>query len=113
MSLAAQDFIVEDIRIEGLQRVSSGSVFAALPARVGDRMDGLTLEESVRALFSTGFFADINLERDGNVLVVQVEERPAISEVNLEGNDVIPTDSLMDSLRESGLADGRVCGPGP
>ncbi len=109
--LAAQDFVIEDIRIEGLQRVSPGSVFAVLPARVGDRVDSYGIQDSIRALFATGFFADIRVERDGNVLVIVVAERPAISEINLEGNRVIPTASLMDSLRQSGLAQGQIFRP--
>lgn len=107
----AQDFIVEDIRIEGLQRVSPGSVFAALPARVGDPMDSLAIRDTIEALFATGFFADIDIERDGDVLVVRVEERPVISEVTIEGNDVIPTESLMDNMRENGLAEGQIFKP--
>lgn len=107
----AQDFIVEDIRIEGLQRVSPGSVFAALPARVGDPVDSLTIRDTIEALFRTGFFADIDIERDGDVLVVRVDERPVISEVTIEGNDVIPTENLMDNMRDNGLAEGQIFRP--
>lgn len=109
--LVAQDFVVEDIRIEGLQRVSPGSVFAAMPTRVGDQMDGLAVQDTIKALFRTGFFADISVERDGNVLVVRVDERPVISEVTIDGNKVIPTESLMDNMRENGLAEGQIFKP--
>lgn len=107
----AQEFVVEDIRIEGLQRVSPGSVFAALPARVGDQMDSFMIRDTIEALFRTGFFADISIERDGDVLVVRVDERPVISEVTIEGNNVIPTENLMDNMRENGLAEGQIFRP--
>ncbi len=109
--LAAQEFVVEDIRIEGLQRVSPGSVFAALPARVGESMDTATIGNTIRALFQTGFFSDIDIEREGDVLVVRVEERPVISEVNLAGNKVIKTESLIDNLNQNGLSEGQIFKP--
>lgn len=109
--VTAQVFSVEDIRVEGLQRVSSGSVFSALPIRVGDLTDDVLIQDSVRALFRTGFFEDIDVGRDGNVLVVRVLERPAISEINLEGNKAIDDDSLFSSLSENGLSEGQIFSP--
>ena len=108
---AAQVFNVEDIRIEGLQRVSAGSVFSALPVRVGELADEVLIQQSVRSLFRTGLFDDINVSRDGNVLVILVSERPAISEINLDGNKAIDDDSLFDSLNENGLSEGQIFQP--
>ncbi|GAB5450675.1 MAG: outer membrane protein assembly factor BamA [Halioglobus sp.] len=104
----AQTFIISDIRVEGLQRISAGSVFAALPVGVGDVVDARLIRESSRSLFATGNFDDISLGRDGNVLVVIVTERPSISEINIEGNKAIETEALLDGLKGAGLAVGQV-----
>lgn len=109
--LYAQTFVIEDIRIEGIQRVSSGSVFAALPARVGDLVDEIVVQDSIRSLFSTGFFTDIRIERDGNVLVVRVTERPAIANIEIEGNSIIETDQLLSSMTDAGLFEGQILQP--
>lgn len=110
-SLLAQTFVIEDIRIEGIQRVSSGSVFAALPARVGDLVDEVVIQESIRSLFATGFFTDIRIERDENVLVVRVTERPAIASIEIEGNKIIETDQLLTSMTDAGLFEGQILQP--
>ncbi len=110
-NLFAQTFVIEDIRIEGVQRVSSGSVFAAMPARVGDIVDELVIQDSIRALFATGFFTDIRIERDGNVLVVRVTERPAIAAIEIEGNKIIETDALLESMNDAGLFEGQILQP--
>src|SRR5690606_26776702 len=80
---AAERFVIEDIRIEGLQRVSAGLVFSALPVAVRDTVDESGLARLGRALFQTGNFDDVQVGRDGNVLVVRVQERPSISEINI------------------------------
>ena len=85
----AESFTVSDIRVNGLQRVSAGSVFAALPLNVGETIDDQALVQATRSLFKTGFFQDIQLGRDGNVLVVTVVERPSISSIEIEGNKAI------------------------
>ncbi|MCG8324901.1 MAG: outer membrane protein assembly factor BamA, partial [Thiotrichales bacterium] len=105
---AAPDFIIEDIRVEGLQRLTPGTVFNYLPMKVGDEFNDRRSGEVVRVLFKTGLFDDVRLERDGNVLVVIVRERPAIGGITLVGNEDIDTDELIESLRQVGFAEGRV-----
>ena len=104
----AQSFKISDIRINGLQRVSAASVFGALPLNVGEEVDDQSLVESTRALFKTGFFQDIQLGRDGDVLVITVVERPSVASIDIEGNKAISTDDLMKGLKQSGLAEGEV-----
>lgn len=105
---AVESFVVEDIRVEGLERISAGTVFNYLPVKVGDTFDEGRSGDAVRALFRTGFFKDIELAREGNVLVVKVVEREAIGEINLEGNKAIKTEDLLKGLDEVGLAVGEV-----
>ena len=105
---SAESFQISDIRVEGLQRISAGSVFAALPVGVGDTIDEYAIRASARSLFSTGNFDDIRIGRDGNVLVVVVAERPSISEINIDGNKAIETEALLDGLKGAGLAVGQV-----
>ncbi len=104
----AQDFRVTDIRVEGLQRVSAGTVFAALPVQIGDTMDAVAVQSATRSLFRTGYFADIEIGRDGNILVISVKERPAISEIEIEGNKAIKTEDLMKGMTENGLSEGQI-----
>jgi outer membrane protein insertion porin family len=104
----AQSFIISDIRVEGLQRVSAGTVFAALPFAVGDSVDEPTIRSATRSLFATGNFDDIRIGQDGTVLVVVVTERPSISEINIEGNKAIETEALLDGLKGAGLSVGQV-----
>lgn len=104
----AQAFIVEDIRVEGLQRISAGTVFNYLPVKTGDEVNTGNTAQIIRALHKTGFFQDIRLEREGNVLIVFVHERPAIAEINITGNKDLDTDALMAGLKDIGLAEGRV-----
>lgn len=105
---AAQTFVISDIRVEGLQRVSAGTVFAALPFAVGDAVDETMIRAATRNLFATGNFDDIRIGQDGNVLVILVTERPSISEINIDGNKAIETEALMDGLKGAGLAVGQV-----
>src|SRR5262245_23998014 len=99
--LAADDFVISDIRIEGLKRLSAGSVFKSLPLHVGDRADPSRLSESAKALFQTGYFRDINMSRDGNVLIVSVQEQPSISSISIDGNKALKTDDLKEGLKKS------------
>lgn len=104
---AFEPFVIKDIRVEGLQRIAAGTVFNYLPAKVGDRVDDTRAAEAIRALFKTGFFKDVRLERQGNVLVVSVVERPAIAEIKFTGNKDIETDKLKKSLKDVGFAEGQ------
>jgi outer membrane protein insertion porin family len=106
--IAAQSFTISDIRVEGLQRISAGSVFAALPIGVGDVVDERSIRAATRSLFATGNFDDIQIGQDGNVLVVLVTERPSISEINIEGNKAIETEALLEGLKGAGLSVGQV-----
>ena len=106
-SQAAQEFVIEDIRVEGLERITPGTVFNYLPMKVGDTFDDSRSSEAVRALFKTGFFDDVRLERDGDVLIFLFKERPAIGSISMSGNEDIKTDELLDSLRQFGFAEGR------
>ncbi|MFO8047054.1 MAG: outer membrane protein assembly factor BamA [Halomonas sp.] len=104
----AQSFEVSDIRVEGLQRVSAASVFNAFPVSARDRVDDRELAEATRSLFATGMFEDISLARDGDVLIIQVVERPTISRLNISGNSQIGDEELRQGLRQAGLAEGEV-----
>ena len=108
--VAAQEgpFTIADIRVEGLQRISPGSVFAALPVGVGDVADTYAVRAAAKNLFATGNFDDIAIGRDGSVLVITVAERPSISEITIDGNKAIETDALLDGLKGAGLAVGNV-----
>lgn len=105
---AAQEFVIEDIRVEGLERVTPGTVFNYLPMRVGDTFDDSRSSEAVRALFKTGLFHDVKLERDGSILVFIIKERPAIGSITMTGNEDVQTDELLESLKQFGFAEGRV-----
>ena len=104
-------FEVADIRVEGLQRISAGTVFTYLPVERGDTLDRSRSGDAIRALFRTGFFSDVRLERQGDILVVVVTERPAINSITLTGNKDIKTDDLMVGLRSIGLAEGETYNP--
>ncbi|HEX3396701.1 MAG TPA: outer membrane protein assembly factor BamA [Steroidobacteraceae bacterium] len=104
---AQETFTVGDIRIEGLQRISEGTVFNYLPVNIGDHLDGARIGEAMRALYATGFFRDVELRRDGNTLLVVVVERPSIAKFEIKGNKDIKTEDLQKSLRNVGLATGK------
>ena len=106
-----EPFTVADIRVDGLQRISAGTVFTYLPVEKGDLLDRSKSTEAIRALFKTGFFSDIKLERQGNILVVSVVERPAINTIKLEGNKELKTEELMKGLKSIGLSEGETYNP--
>jgi outer membrane protein insertion porin family len=95
------------MRVEGLQRISEGTVFNYLPINVGDTVDWIRIQEAVRALYDQALFDDIEIRRDGETLVIAVRERPSIEDFTIDGNKDIKTEDLMQSLRGVGLARGR------
>ena len=100
-------FTVGDIRVEGLQRVTEGTVYNYLPINIGDTLSSQRIREAVRALYDTGFFRDVEMRREGNVLIVVVNERPTIESFEIKGNKDIKTEDLGKSLRNVGLAQGK------
>ena len=108
LSCSASAFVVSDVRIEGLQRVSVGTVFASIPVNVGDELGDVEVRQLIRNLFQTGSFEDVQVGRDGSVLVITLSERPAIDSIVIEGNKAIKTEALLEGLNSSGLAEGEI-----
>lgn len=108
LAARAEVFQVSDIRVEGLQRIAPGTVFNYLPVQVGDSVGEDVTGGIIRALYQTGFFDDVRVERDGTVLVLRVRERPAIAEIKISGNKDIETDALKKALNDIGLKEGRI-----
>ncbi|NWO07913.1 MAG: outer membrane protein assembly factor BamA [Alteromonadaceae bacterium] len=107
-SAMADEFTVADIEVEGLQRVSAGSVFASFPVNIGEQVDPAELADAIKALFRSGLFTDVQASRDGGVLILTVKERPSISSIEIDGNKNIETGMLMDALAGAGLEEGQV-----
>ncbi len=107
-ALAIEPFVVKDIRVEGIQRIEAGTVFSYLPVKVGETMTDEKAAQAIRALFGTGFFKDVSIEADGGVLVVAVQERPSIAQVDFIGTKEFEKDQLIKSLRQLGLGEGRI-----
>ncbi|MGA1676385.1 MAG: outer membrane protein assembly factor BamA, partial [Pseudomonadales bacterium] len=105
---AAATFTVSDIRLQGLQRVSAGTVFNLLPVQVGDSLDEVGVRQLIRVLFQSGFFSDVRMARDNDVLVITVTERPAIESIEIDGNKAIKTEALLDGLGQQGLKEGEI-----
>jgi len=104
----AASFIIEDIHIEGLQRLTSSQAFAQLPLKIGDEADERSLAYATRSMFKSGYFEDIHLEQEGNLLLVIVQERPAIGFISLEGNKILKTEDLRSALKAAGLKEGEI-----
>lgn len=102
------DFVIRDIRLEGLARLSAASVYGSLPLSAGDKADEAKIADAVRTLFKTGNFEDIQIGRDGDVLVLQLTERPTIVSIDISGNKSIEKDNLLKGLKSAGLAEGEV-----
>jgi len=107
-AIAFDPFVVKDIRIEGIQRTEAGTVFNYLPVRVGDTFSEAQAAEAIRALFATGFFSDVRIEVENDVLVVLVDERPAIAQIDFVGVKEFDKEALKKGLREVGLAEARI-----
>ncbi|SEI50061.1 outer membrane protein insertion porin family [Allopseudospirillum japonicum] len=108
MAQTPDRFVVEDIRVQGLQRVSAGTVFAQFPVSVQQEVDAEQLARAAKFLFKSGLFDDVRLARDGQVLVLQVRERPTIAKIELEGNDQLDSEELLAGLTRAGLQEGQV-----
>jgi outer membrane protein insertion porin family len=105
---ATEPFVISDIRVEGLQRTEAGTVFNYLPMQVGDVMSDEKAAQAIKSLYSTGFFKDVRIENDGDVLVVTVQERPSISQIDFSGNKSFPTDKVKEGLKQIGIAEGQI-----
>ena len=105
---ALEPFTIRDIRVEGVQRTDAGTVFSYLPAKIGERMDAEKAARAIKALYATGFYADVRLEAEGDVLVVAVQERPAIAQIDIEGAKEFSKDNLKDGLKQAGIAEAKI-----
>ena len=105
---AVDPFVVRDIRVEGVQRTEAGTIFSYLPIKVGDRVDDEKIAAAVKALYATGFFRDVRLEAQGDVLIVTVQERPTISSITFVGNKEFDTDTIKKALKDIGIAEARI-----
>src|SRR5205085_842565 len=101
-------FTVRDIRVEGLQRTEPGTIFSYLPVKVGETMNEEKAQAALRALYATGFFSDVRLEVDNEVLQVFVQERPAVAQIDFSGMKEFEPEAVRKVLRENGLAEGRI-----
>ncbi len=106
-AFAQESFVVRDMRVEGLQRISEGTVFNYLPINIGDTIDQIRVQEAIRALYDQALFDDIEMRREEDTLIVVVKERPSIENFTIDGNKDIKTEDLMESLRGVGLSRGR------
>ena len=103
-----EEWVVSDIRISGLQRVSAGSIFNVMPISIGDSVDVYELQMAAKTIFKTGQFDDIQLGREGNTLIISLVERPSIASIELEGNKALKTEDLIRGLDDAGLSEGQV-----
>src|SRR6476659_3454594 len=105
---AVEPFVVRDIRVEGVQRTEAGTIFNYLPIKVGERVTDERISDAVKALYATGFFRDVRLEAQGDVLIVSVQERPTISSITYVGNKEFDTDTIKKALKDIGIAEARI-----
>lgn len=105
---AAEPFVITDIRVEGLQRTEPGTVFNYLPMQVGDVMSDEKAAQAIKSLYATGFFKDVRIENEGDVLVVTVQERPSVTQIDFSGNKSFQTDKIKEGLKQIGIAEGQI-----
>src|SRR5678816_2027341 len=105
---AFEPFVVKDIRIEGIQRTEAGTIFSYMPVKVGETMTDDKAAQAIRSLYATGFFRDVSLEVDNGVLIVNVQERPSVAQIDIVGAKEFSKEDLLKGLRSIGLADGRI-----
>ena len=106
--VSEEAWIVEDIRISGLQRISAGSIFSNIPITIGDKVALEDIQNISKSIFATGNFDDIQIGRDGSALLINLKERPTIDEISIEGNEAIKSESLLDGLKNSGIYRGTL-----
>ena len=107
-ALANYSFEISDIRVQGLLRVTPGTVFNAMSIELGDVATPQTVRETIRELFKTGYFNEVTIKRDGDILLVEVDERPSIVEIEITGNKAVPTEALLEGLAAEGLKEGEI-----
>lgn len=107
-SWASEPFVVKDIRVEGIQRTEAGTVFSYLPIKVGDLFDEEKATESIKALYATGFFKDVRIKSENGILIVEVDERPAIAEITINGAKEFEKDKLLEGLKQAGISESRI-----
>jgi outer membrane protein insertion porin family len=110
-AFAVDPFVIKDIRVNGLQRITAGAVFNAMTIKVGDRYEDDQSGDIIRQLFQMGFFSDVNVELSADTIIINVQERPAITSIELEGNDDIETEKLLEAFSDVGMEVGRVFNP--
>lgn len=109
MGSAADDsFVIRDIRVEGIQRTEAGTIFSYLPVKVGDVLDSKKASAAIKTLYATGFFSDVKLKSEGGLLIVQVQERPAIAQISINGAKEFDKDKLKEGLKQAGLSESRI-----
>jgi len=106
--MALEPFQVKDIRVEGIQRTEAGTVFSHLPVKVGEIMDDDLASQAIKSLYSTGFFKDVRIEAENDVLIVTVQERAAIAQIEFSGNKSFPTDKMKEGLKQIGIAESQI-----
>ena len=107
-AFAVEPFVIKDIKIEGLQRTEPGTVFNYLPVQVGDTMTEDKSSEAIKSLYRTGFFKDVRIEADQNILLITVQERPSIADIQFSGNKAFQSDKLKEGMKSIGLAEGQI-----
>ena len=105
---SSEAWVVEDIRISGLQRISAGSIFSNVPVTIGDKINIEDIQNITKSIFETGNFDDIQIGRDGSALLINLKERPTIDEISIEGNEAIKTENLLDGLKNTGIYRGTL-----
>lgn len=107
-ALAIEPFVIKDIRVEGLQRTEAGTVFNYLPMQVGDVMSDEKATQAIKSLYGTGFFKDVRIEAEGEVLVVTVQERASVAQIDFSGNKSFPSDKMKEGLKQIGISEGQI-----
>lgn len=107
-ALALDPFVIKDIRVEGLQRTEAGTVFNYLNVEVGDVMSDEKATKAIKSLYNTGFFKDVRIEEEADVLIVTVQERPSVAKIDFSGNKSFPSDKMTEGLKQIGISEGQV-----